>query len=66
MSVKTPVKWIFKPAKHPENKIGHVVSKRAAQIDRIKDPTGIAEYWSENRSAEEIIAAIHDSRTSKR
>jgi hypothetical protein len=41
-------------------------SKAISLTGRIKDPTGIAGSWSDSRSAEEIIANIHDSRKSKR
>jgi hypothetical protein len=66
MPVKTSIKRKYRLIKHARTMTANSKPKGLSLTDRIKDPTGIAGSWSDNRSAEEIIAAIHTSRKSKR
>ena len=66
LPIKSPVERSFKPTKHSKAMAGRITSKAIVLNDRTNDPTGIAGSWSDSRSAEEIIANIHDSRKSKR
>jgi hypothetical protein len=66
MPTKSTLSRRFNATKHSRTRTSGITCKAISIAGQIKDPTGIAGSWSDNRSAEEIIANIHDSRKSKR
>ena len=66
MSVRSPLPKGVPAAKPSRTKVSCGTSESTSLPAKIKDPTGIAGSWSESRSAEEIIATIHESRNSRR
>lgn len=66
MPISSTLSKSFKQTNHSQTKIGSITLKNRSLTDRIKDPTKIAGSWCDSRSAEEIIANIHDTRKSMR